>query len=164
MIESTFFIEEYKALRQEIDTKLKDRLEFTRRGLIAVAALYSYIFSHAEYRILFLVPVALCIAMIVYLMEEFRMVALVGMYIERHAEPGALDEQAPWGWERWLRPRKTDPVEGVRFTYRWEPDRLKWPPLPIWVGLLVLTIVIAIGAYAGCYPSPSPGDLNPAGP
>jgi hypothetical protein len=44
--DSAFYAEECKSLRQEISTKLKDRLEPNRWGLIGVAALYGYIFSN----------------------------------------------------------------------------------------------------------------------
>src|SRR6266487_590389 len=59
--EETFYIEEYKSLRQDVATKLKDRLEFNRWGLIALAALYSYIFSQPANVLLFWVPVGLSV-------------------------------------------------------------------------------------------------------
>jgi hypothetical protein len=39
--EETFYIEEYKSLREEMISKLKERLEFNRWGLIGLGALYS---------------------------------------------------------------------------------------------------------------------------
>jgi hypothetical protein len=46
--EESFHLEEYKALRQELATTLKDRLDFNRWGLIGIAALYSYLITHPK--------------------------------------------------------------------------------------------------------------------
>ena len=83
-------VEEYKTLREEISTKLKDRLEFSRWGLIGLAALYSYIFSNPGKPILFWVPVCLCLAVLTHLNEEHRMVQKTATYIKCQIESWAV--------------------------------------------------------------------------
>lgn len=95
--EETFYIEEYKSLREEITTKLKDVREFSRWGLIGLATLYSYSLSHAENRMLFWVPVGLSFAMLFHLNEEHRLVDKAGAYIGREIEPWAAGGGTPQG-------------------------------------------------------------------
>jgi hypothetical protein len=120
--EETFYLEEYKSLRAEMTTKLKDRLEFNRWGLIGLAALYSYIFANPGNPILFGVPVALSLAMIPHLLEEHRIAGKAAKYIEDDIERWiAVGVTAPRGWETYLKiptPRSS----------LWPPSRWLWPP------------------------------------
>ncbi|MGA2892285.1 MAG: hypothetical protein ABSE22_05405 [Xanthobacteraceae bacterium] len=108
MEKDTFYIEEYKSLRDEITTKLKSRLDFHNWGLIALAALYSYILSNPEkswvFPWLFWVPFGLCASMIWHLPEEHRMVAKAGKYIGTELESWIDGRKAaqPKGWESFL--------------------------------------------------------------
>ena len=142
--EETFYIEEYKALRQEIATKLKDRLEYSRWGLIALAALYGYITSNPENTAVFWVPVALSAAMIFHFNEEHRMVARVADYIREQSERWISGGDAPQGWETFLQ----SPGSSVP---RWWQKRWPWPlwdwaPVPMWTILFFITLLIAIVA------------------
>jgi len=148
--EETFYIEEYKLLRQEITTKLKDRLDFNRWGLIALAALYSYIFSSNPAKpILFWVPVFLSAAMIAYLNEEHRMVAVAGAYIKGQVEPWISGLRSfPQGWETFLASTKSPRWWSLR---RWPLHLWDWSPVPMWIVVLSFTLIIAILASAGLW-------------
>ena len=99
-----FYVEEYRSLRQEIGAKLQARLDFSRWGLIGIAALYSYILSNPGKPILFWVPVCLAIAMLAHLIEEHRMIAKAGTYIKDQVETWAgSGTKVPTGWETYLR-------------------------------------------------------------
>ena len=149
--DTAFYSEEYKTLRQEISAKLKDRLEFGRWGLIGIAALYSYIFSNPGKPVLFWVPVFLCLAIIAHLNEEHRMVALVGTYIREQFEPWAAGGQTPIGWETYLADHRTP--RWWLFWERWPWKIWDWAPVPLWLVVLGLTLVIAIGVSVGLWPS-----------
>jgi hypothetical protein len=150
--DNAFYMEEYKSLRQEIATKLKERLEFSRWGLIGLAALYSYIFSNPGKPILFWVPFFLSLAMLAHLNEEHRMVHKAGAYIKEQFEPWAEGgEKTPMGWQTYLK-RNENPSWLVPWK-RFPPEIWDWSPVPLWVALLVLTFVIASGVSAGWWPS-----------
>jgi hypothetical protein len=148
----TFYGNEYKALRDEITTKLRDRLEFNRWGLIGLAALYSYIFSNPGKPILFWVPVALSVAMIAHLNGEHRIIFKAASYIRDKVEPWANGvADAPTGWETYLRSQKDPPL--WQFWRRWPTEIWGWTPVPLWIVVFGLTLVIAIGVSAGLWPS-----------
>jgi hypothetical protein len=148
-----FFIEEYKSLRQEIGTKLKDRLEFSRWGLIGLAALYSYIFSNPGKPVLFWIPVWLSLVMIGHLNEEHRLVHKAGDYIRDQLEPWAKSGHGiPKGWEKYWA-CNDNPAPWWVFWRRWPREIWDWSPVPLWVSVLALTLYIAIGASAGRWPS-----------
>jgi hypothetical protein len=143
-----FYLEEYKSLRQEIDAKLRGRLDFNRWGLIGLAALYSYILSHPGKPVLFWVPVCLSLAMLAHLNEEHSMVAKAGTYIKEQLEPWARSgDQIPRGWEKYLEDTNTP------FWCRWPWHLWGWSPVPLWVSVLGLTLLIAIGVSVGLWPS-----------
>jgi hypothetical protein len=143
--DDAFFIEEFKSIRQEITTKLKDRLEFSRWGLIGGAALYSYIFSNPGKPALFWVPVGLALAMIFHLNEEHRMVAIMADYIRKQFEPWVAGiGETPKGWETYL--------IGARNDRRWQP-LWRWSPMPLWLAVLGLTFVFAAVVSSGQLPS-----------
>jgi len=121
-----FHLEEFKSLREEILTKLKDRLEFNRWGLIGLAALYSYIFTHPKF-VLFLVPPIFCLIVIWHLLEEHKNVVRIAKYIKDDIERWL---GATFGWENYLG------VPGGKSLW-------KWSPLPLWYGMFVLTVIIA---------------------
>jgi hypothetical protein len=143
--DNAFYMEEYKSLREEIATKLKERLEFSRWGLIGLAALYSYIFSNPGNPVLFWVPVCLSVAMLAHLNEEHRMVDKAGAYIREQLEPWAAGgDKTPIGWEKYL-----DLTKNPSWLVPWKrfPKRLwDWSPVPLWLGLLVVTIGVALVA------------------
>jgi hypothetical protein len=150
--DNTFYSEEYKSLRQEIDTKLKDRLEFNRWGLIGLAALYSYILSNPGKPALFWVPVCLSVAMLAHLNEEHRMVDLTANYIKTQFEPWAAGSgKAPAGWETYLKSQKTP--RWWFFWRRWPWRLWDWAPVPLWVVVFVLTLFVASGVSYGLWPS-----------
>jgi len=149
--EETFQIEEYKALREEILTKLKDRLEFNRWGLIGLAALYGYIFSNPGKPILFWVPVCLSLAMIAHLNEEHRMVAEAATYIKTQIERWVTVSEAPQGWETYKYLLRTP--RWWYFWRRWPGYLWDWSPVPLWLSVLVLTLILAIGVSVGQWPS-----------
>jgi hypothetical protein len=160
MSNDQFYVEQYKSLRQEIDAKLKDRLELNRWGLIGLAALYSYIFSNPGKPILFWVPVSLSLAMLGHLNEEHRMVDKVATYIREKIEPWAAGAGAgyPQGWEAYL--KSTTTPSWWFFWHRWPGYLWDWTPVPLWILVFVLTLAIAIGASVGLWPSlttPPPG-------
>jgi len=70
-VQDNFSIEEYKALRTEIISKITDAREFGRWGLIGLAVLYSYILSNLGKPYLFLAPPVLCWIIVFHLLEEF---------------------------------------------------------------------------------------------
>lgn len=159
--EETFYIEEYKSLREEITTKLKDRLAFDRWGLLGLAVLYSYIFSNPGKPILFWVPVFLSGAMIAHLNEEHRMVDKAGVYIkdeiERWISGGAL---LPHGWQNYLANTQSPTPRWWRFWERWPWHLWDWSPVPLWLVLFLLTLIIAIGVSLGRWPSLSAPPIN----
>jgi hypothetical protein len=128
--DDTFYIEEYKSLRQEIDAKLRDRLDFNRWGLIGLAALYSYILSNPGKPILFWVPVCLSLAMLAHLIDQHRMIAKAGTYIRDEVEPWASSgKKIPEGWEKYL---------CKKIPFHW--PILSWSPVPLWIAVLVFTL------------------------
>jgi hypothetical protein len=149
--EETFYIEEYKSLREEITTKLKDVREFSRWGLIGLATLYSYSLSHAENRMLFWVPVGLSFAMLFHLNEEHRLVDKAGAYIGREIEPWAAGGGTPQGWVKFL---YSEPTPRWGSLERWPWRIWDWSPVPMWIVLLLVTLVIAIS-----YPHSRPPSL-----
>jgi hypothetical protein len=163
--EETFFIEEYKSLRQELTTKLKDRLEFNRWGLIGLAALYSYIFSNPGKPILFWVPVLLSVAVIAHLNEEHRMVDKTAAYIREKVEPWGLGGATlPGGWEIFLK-SGLPTLSWWQFWKRWPLHLWGWSPVPMWIVLFFVTLVMAIGVSNNCWPSltaPSVTATSPA--
>jgi hypothetical protein len=143
-----FYLDEYKSLRQEIDAKLRSRLDFNRWGLIGLAGLYSYILSHPGKPALFGVPVWLSMAMLAHLNEEHSIVAKAGAYIREQLEPWARGgDQIPGGWEKYLEDTRTP------FWRRWPWRLWGWSPVPLWLSVLVLTVLIAAGVSAGWLPS-----------
>jgi hypothetical protein len=152
--EETFYVEEYKSLRQEMTTKLKDRLEFNRWGLIGLAALYSYIFSNPGTLIMFWVPVGLSLVMIIHLNEEHRMVYKAADYIKTETERWADGGAQPQGWENFLRPPRAPPTpRWWTFWKRWPWHLWDWSPVPLWIALFGLTLFIALGTSLGLWPS-----------
>jgi hypothetical protein len=141
--EETFYIEEYKSLREEITTKLKDVREFSRWGLIGLAALYSYSFSHPENPTLFWVPVGLSFAMIFHLNEEHRLIDKAGAYIGKEIEPWAAGGSAPQGWVKFL---YSEPTPRWGSFKRWPWRIWDWSPVPMWIVLFLGTLVIAVEA------------------
>jgi hypothetical protein len=143
--EETFHIEEYKSLREEMTTKLKDRLEFSRWGMIGLAALYSYILSNPK-PALFAVPIILSIILISHLIDEHKDVARIADYIRDDLErclaqariAGPPVTGGPGGWEKHLG------SPGGR-------SILRWSPLPLWYFMLFVTVIVAIVAWT--YPS-----------
>lgn len=147
----SFYLEEYKALRSEITEKLKDRLEFSRWGLFGVAAIYSYILAHPGKAILFWVPVGLAIAMVLHLNEEHRMIVKVAEYIKTEIETWATGVRGsaaryPIGWETYLK-------KPLPSSERWPAHIWAWTPVPLWLAILALTLVVAVGTSAGWFPS-----------
>jgi hypothetical protein len=131
--EEEFHLAEYKALRQELATALKDRLEYNRWGLIGLAALYSYIFTNPKL-VLFLVPIAFSGMMILHLNGAHKGIDQAGMYI-RNIESwiaARIATGGPGGWETYLRRADAEP----------RPPS-GWWPLPLWKWIFVGTIVIA---------------------
>jgi len=83
----SFHLDEYKLIMDEIKTKLKNRLELSRWGVLGLAAIYSYIFSNFDKPFLYLVPVGVS-GLIWYLVKaELEMVATAGRYITEKIEP-----------------------------------------------------------------------------
>jgi len=152
MGKDTFYIEEYKSLREEINTKLKERLEYNRWGLVGLAALYSYLLSHPGNPILFWVPFCLSVAMIVHFNEEHRMVANAATYINTQIERWAAGGDAPQGWENYLQLPGVHPPWWI-FWRRWPARLWNWTPVPLWLAVFGLTLVIAGGVSAGLWPS-----------
>jgi hypothetical protein len=157
--DDAFYIEEFKALRETISTKLKDQLESNRWGLIGLAALYSYILSNPGKPILFWVPVGLTLAMLALLNEENRMIQIVGKYIEEQLEPWAADgNKIPRGWETYL--GDTTTPRWWLFWHRWPRGLWDWAPVPLWLLLFALTLGIALGVSLGLWPSLSAAPIN----
>jgi hypothetical protein len=146
-----FYLEEYKSLREEINTKLKDRLEFSRWGLIGLGVLYSYIFSNPGKTILFWVPVCLSLAMLEHLNEEHRMVGKAADYISTQIERWAAGGATPEGWEKYL--QSPDDHPWWMIWRRWPRDLWGWAPAPLWLAVFALTLAIAIGVSSGLWPS-----------
>jgi hypothetical protein len=149
--EATFQIEEYKALKEEIAAKTKDVRDLNRWGLLGLAAVYSYIFSHLDKRWLFWVPVGLSIIVIGLLWTEYRLVERIGRYIRDCIEAKVAPKQKfdgvkasiRGGWERYLAP-----TEGKR-TPLWY-----WGPTPIWLTIFAVTLVVALLAFfCGAFPN-----------
>src|SRR5262249_3933018 len=146
--QETYHIEEYKALREQLQTTLKDRLDFNRWGLIGLAGLYSYIFSNPK-SILFSVPIIFSLIVIAHLIQEHRNVVWIANYISNDlerwlAEPrvpvtnGAPVSGGPGGWETQL---------GRPGTVAKSP--LLWWPLPAWYGIFFGTVIAWI-IFLGC--------------
>src|SRR5215831_10461800 len=132
-VQDNFSIEEYKALRTEIVSKLEQAREFSRWGLIGLAVLYSYILSNLGKPYLFVVPPALCWIIVFHLHEEFRMVAKAGDYIRDQIEAWIAGTQGrPEGWGKYL----TRDLKG--------PSTWSWSPLPLWSGLAWITTGLAV--------------------
>jgi hypothetical protein len=162
--EETFFFEEYKSLREELTTKLKDRLEFNRWGLSGLAALYSYIFSNPAKPVLFWVPVGLSVAMIFHLNEEHRMVAKSADYIRNNVEPWCKGGPIPRGWETYLKPPLTTTPPLWQVWKRWPWHLWGWSPVPMWVALFFITLIIAIGVSNDSWPSLTAPPVAPTSP
>lgn len=142
MDKDQFYLDEYKALRDEITTALKTRLDFNSWGLLGLGALYSYIFSNLDKPLvfpwLFWVPFGLCLSMVWHLLDQHRMVAKAGRYtreeIEAWIKAGSTANK-PEGWETFLN-RTADEKQ----SYIWS-----WAPVPLWCWLTGATFVIALG-------------------
>jgi len=133
--EESFHLEEYKALRQELATTLKDRLDFNRWGLIGIAALYSYLITHPKPPVLFAVPFFFSLVVYWHLFEQHKTVVDIAEYIKeiegwiaagRPNGPGG-----PEGWEVNLGPSKDRPPS-------------TWWPLRLWFLICLGTGVIAL--------------------
>ncbi|MEH2501616.1 MULTISPECIES: hypothetical protein [unclassified Bradyrhizobium] len=151
--EETFYLEEYKSLRQDMISKLKDRLDYSRWGVIGIAALYSYSISNPGYPVLFWVPVLFSILMIAHLNEEHRMVQKMSQYVEEQIEPWIAGGKAPEGWQQFLKREKTPRwwLLSKRFPWHlWD-----WSPVPMWVVLFFGTFLAAIAVTRGLIPSVS---------
>jgi hypothetical protein len=142
--EETFFIEEYKALRKEIDTKLKDGLEFNRWGLIGLAALYSYIFANPGRTILFWVPVFFSALVITHINEEHRMVEKAGVYITSELERWILGGQLPRGWGTFLLDPAYPTPRWWLVWRRWPWHLWDWSPVPMWIVIFLITLGLAL--------------------
>lgn len=157
-----FYVEEYKSLRDDISIKLKDRNEFSRWGLIGLAALYSYILANPGRPILFWVPVFLSLTMLAHLNEEHRMIGKMGTYIREQFEPWAAGiNKHPEGWETYLGSQKT--ARWWIFWRRWPLPIWDWAPVPLWVSVFALTLVIAVTVSAGLWSSVIAPPVNCAG-
>jgi hypothetical protein len=132
--EETFHIEEYKALREEITIRLKDRLEFNRWGLIGLAGLYSYIFANPTKPILFCVPVALSLVVVWHLLKQQKDVLGIAGYIRSNLEPwlAASPTRAPPGPGGWETAN-----QAARRWWLW------WPGF-LWVFIFVATLLVAL--------------------
>jgi hypothetical protein len=130
--EQTFHIEEYKALREEIKTRLKDRLEFNRWGMIGIAGLYSYIFANPTKPLLFFVPAALSLVVGWNLYREQKDILRLAKYIRLNLEPwlAGATPAGPGGFEKSLRPH-----DGA------EP--WLWWPISLWVLIFLVTLLVA---------------------
>jgi hypothetical protein len=146
-----YYLAEYKSLRDEINAKLKDRLEFSRWGLIGLGVLYSYIFSNPGKPVLFWVPVFLSMAMIQHLNEEHRMVARAADYINTKIDPWVKGGAIPPGWESYLKSLDTPPW--WKIWRRWPGYLWDWAPVPLWLSVFVLTLGIAVIVGTGLWPS-----------
>ena len=139
--DEAFYIEEYKSLREEMTTKLKDRLEFNRWGMIGLGALYSDILSNPK-PALFFVPILLSAVLIYHLYSEHVNVVRIATYIRKELEPWFTEGGAygspnlARGWENHLG------QPGGKTVWFWSP-------LPAWYVILLLTIVVA-GLRFGC--------------
>lgn len=151
--EETFYLEEYKSLRQDMMTKLKDRLDYSRWGVIGIAALYSYSISNPGYPVLFWVPVFFSILMIGHLNEEHRVVQKTSQYVREQIEPWIAGGKAPEGWEQFN--KRTEPPRWWSFLARWPRDLWDWSPMPMWMVLFFGTLVAAIAVTTGLIPSVS---------
>jgi hypothetical protein len=145
-----YYLEEYKSLRAEINAKLKDRLEFSRWGLIGLGVLYSYVFSNPGKTVLFWVPVCLSLAMLGHLNEEHRMVAKAADYTKTQMERWAAGGAVPIGWENYL---KSSEVHPWMIWRRWPVYLWNWSPVPLWLSVFALTLAIAVGVTTGLWPS-----------
>lgn len=142
-----FYLEEYKALRQDIATRLKERLEFSRWGLVGLAALYVYAIANPA-PILFWVPVFLTLLVLAHLNEEHRTIAIVGTYIKEQIEPwAARGAMTPLGWEAYWQSQKS-PSSWLPWR-RWPWSLWDWAPVPLWISLFGITVGIAIGVSVG---------------
>jgi hypothetical protein len=132
-----FHLEEYKALRDEITKKLSDRLQLNRWGLFGLAVVYSYIFSNVGHPLLLWVPVGLSLVIVALLISEHRSIARAGACIRDHLEPrfaATHRDGTRSGWETFLVSSET-PAPMVSY---W-----RWFPTPIWMAILVCTLLIA---------------------
>jgi hypothetical protein len=139
--EETFHLEEYKALRGELATELKDRLEFHRWGLIAIAALYGYILANPK-PILFVVPFVFSLIVCWHLNGEHKNVAGAVPYI-RTLESwlgAAVATGGPGGWETHLGPLDERPPR-------------TWWPLPLWYAISTVTFFAAVFVWLPPLPS-----------
>lgn len=144
MAKDDFVLEEYKSLRQEIVEKLRDRLSFSRWGFLSLAGLYSFILSHPERPLLYLVPVGLSIVEIVHLNEEHRMICKMGAYLCEDIESWAAGRGSPAGWQSFLASQRSesDPTL-LQFWKRWK-HVWNWSPTPVWLVTLGLTSLIGL--------------------
>jgi len=133
-VQDNFSIEEYKALRTEIVSKLEQAREFSRWGLIGLAVLYSYILSNLDKPYLFVAPAVLAWIVVAHLLEEHRMVAKAGDYIRDQIEAWIAGTQGrPKGWGKYL--DDTRDLEG--------PSTWSWSPIPLWYLLARITSALA---------------------
>jgi hypothetical protein len=163
--EEAFHVEEYKSLREEIIGKIKDIRDLNRWGLLGLAAVYSYIFSNLDKRWLFWVPVGLSLMIVELVREEHRMVAKAARYIREYIENEIATERevsgdhekanlkvrGGWEWFLALRGHKVslwDQTLDLLGLWRWEP-------MPLWIGVFLFTLGIAICAFwFGFFPAP----------
>ncbi|HEY0331884.1 MAG TPA: hypothetical protein VGC77_22645 [Rhodopseudomonas sp.] len=142
MSHETVYMEEYKSLRQEILTKLSERLELNRWGLIWLGVIYSYILANPERAILLWVPVVLSIALIAHFNEEHRMVDCISVYIKEQLEGWAAGGRPPQGWETYK--RTLQPRRWWKWWQRWPTYLWDWTPVPIWILIFLITLGIAV--------------------
>ena len=133
-----FYLAEYRALREEIGSRLTARLQFTNWGLLALGAVYSYIFSNLDKPFLFFVPVVCSFFVVAFLACEYRMIQDIAKYIRDELEPRLADPKT--GWET----HRSEALGRSVFT---------WQPMPIWYAVCIGTTMIALAQYygrAGC--------------
>lgn len=135
--EETFHIEEYKSLREEIRTKLADRLQLNRWGILGMGGVYSYVLSHPDRLQLLWVPVGLSSIILALLISEHRIVAKAATYIRDHIESRFHVRSragAQSGWETCLVPK--GPGSHI----------VLWSPTPIWLAIFVISCAVAFYA------------------
>jgi hypothetical protein len=142
----SFHIDEYKALRNEMENKLKDIRGLNRWGLLGLAGVYSFVFSQCEKpSLLFWVPVGLAAAIVAHIFVEHMMVRKIAFYVRDYIEKelaASSSDGTRAGWERHLRPT------GQQLP-RWDKlSLLSWEPTFLWIGIMFVAVAIAI-----CQPS-----------
>ena len=131
-----FLIEEFKALRQEIDKRLEEGIKLLQFSVVAIAAVYAWL-SHAGddrlHRIGWWGPVLIAVFGIFQACATGVRILQMGEYLQ--------GVERRFGVEGW----QTSLIEGKLKKWNFQPGVVGAAYLVSWFALICVTVTIALG-------------------